>query len=252
VIIVVRDITEVIALQDSLRRSEAMASVGALVAGVAHEVRNPLFGISSTIDTFEACFGDRSEFQEYISILRNEVERLRKLMHELLEYGRPLTNELLPGSVSDVLEDAVRVCSIQAKKAEVAVKIVPNDALPRLLMNSARLMLLFKNLIENAVQHSPKGSDVVIETQLDMDKRQILCKVADSGPGFREQDLSRVFEPFFSRRQGGTGLGLSIVQRIAEEHKGTLRAGNRAGGGAFVELRLPFAESGIGSNNAER
>lgn len=246
VIIVVRDVTQIIALQGSLRRSEAMASIGALVAGVAHEVRNPLFGISSTIDTFEACFGERDEFQEYLSILRGEVERLRKLMQELLEYGKPLTDELSAGSVNEVIQIAVRACHFYAKQAEVTVTVAPGDALPPVIMNSARLVLLFKNLIENAIQHSPRGSEVLIETQLIEVESVVECNVADSGPGFREQDMSRLFEPFFTRRKGGTGLGLSIVQRIVEEHSGTVWAGNRAGSGAFVQVRLPVVQSSGG------
>jgi PAS domain S-box-containing protein len=252
VIIFVRDVTQIIALQASLRRSEAMASMGTLVAGVAHEVRNPLFGISSTVDTFEACFGDRSEFGEYISILRGEVERLRKLMQELLEYGRPPTDEHSAGSVNDVIESAIRACYFSAKQAEVTVKAAPTDALQPVLMNPARLVLLFKNLIENAVQHSPKGSEVLIETQRAGNHSAVVCNVADSGPGFREQDLSRVFEPFFSRRQSGTGLGLSIVQRIVEEHGGAVRAGNRDGGGAIVQVSLPALQiSEAGSDHAK-
>jgi PAS domain S-box-containing protein len=243
VVVVVRDATQIIQLQDSLRRSEAMASIGVLVAGVAHEVRNPLFGISSTVDTFEACFGDRREFQEYISILRDEVERLRKLMQELLEYGRPPTDELCAGSVNEVIESAVRACYFAAKQAEVTVKTAPGNTLPLVLMSSPRLMLLFRNLIENAIQHSPKGSEVLVETQLAGDKSAVACSVADSGPGFREQDLSRVFEPFFSRRRGGTGLGLSIVQRIIDEHGGSVRAGNRADGGALVQVALPVSQN---------
>ncbi len=243
-IIILRDITQIIALQDSLRRSEAMASMGALVGGIAHEVRNPLFGISSTIDTFEACFGDRTEFHEYISILRGEVERLRKLMQELLEYGTPPTRELSHSSVPEVIDKAAQICRLYATQAGVRVKTVRSGSLPLVPMNSARLTVMFRNLIENAIQHSSKDGEVVVEARLsDTAEPEVVCRVADSGPGFRQQDLSRVFEPFFSRRQGGTGLGLSIVQRIVEEHNGIVKAGNISGGGGFVEVRLPLYSS---------
>jgi PAS domain S-box-containing protein len=244
VVIVVRDVTQLISLQMSLRSSEAMASMGALVAGVAHEVRNPLFGISSTIDTFEACFGDRDEFREYVSILRGEVQRLRKLMQELLEYGKPLNSELSPGSLNQVIEAAIRACHLNARQSEVSVKFVPSEVLPPVNMDPSRLLLLFRNLVENAIQHSPNGGEVLVTTQLSANDSAVECSVADSGPGFRESDLSRIFDPFFSRRQGGTGLGLSIVQRVAEEHRGKVSAETRDGRGALIRVILPSVQSG--------
>ena len=90
---------------------------------------------------------------------------------------------------------------------------------------------------------------MLIETYLAEDESAVECKVTDSGPGFREQDLSRMFEPFYSRRKGGTGLGLSIVQRVAEEHSGSVVAGNREGAGALVQVRLPVAQ-GTGGDSA--
>jgi signal transduction histidine kinase len=113
-------------------------------------------------------------------------------------------------------------------------------------MDRGRLLQVFQNLIENALQHSPRGEAVRVRAAIDRADRVafIECAIEDAGPGFREEDLPRVFEPFFTRRRGGTGLGLSIVQRIVEEHGGRIAAANRTPTGAVVTLRLPVKDAG--------
>jgi signal transduction histidine kinase len=232
-------------LQASLRRSETMAVMGSLVAGVAHEVRNPLFGISSTLDAFESRFGAREEYQHYIRVLRGELNRLTELMRELLEYGRPLSSELMPQRIEDAIAEAVQACAALVKRLNVEIVHKVRTGFPRVLMDRRRLLQAFQNLIENAVQHSPPGGTVTVEVEAIRDDAQawIDCTIKDSGPGFRTEDLPRLFEPFFTRRGGGTGLGLSIVQRIVEEHHGSIAASNQPGGGAVITVRLPVAES---------
>jgi signal transduction histidine kinase/CHASE3 domain sensor protein len=232
-------------LQASLRRSETMAAMGSLVAGVAHEVRNPLFGISSILDAFEARFGSREEYQRYLRALRGELNRLSELMQELLEYGRPLSSELTPQSVEDVIAESVEACAALAKRANVEIASEIRVALPLVNMDRRRLLQVFHNLLENAVQHSPPGGTVMVEAETRRDDGQdwVDCVITDSGPGFQTEELPRIFEPFFTRRSGGTGLGLSIVQRIIEELHGTIAASNRPGGGAVMTVRLPSAES---------
>jgi len=111
-------------------------------------------------------------------------------------------------------------------------------------MDPERLEIVFRNLLENAIQHSPPRGVVAVEvtTRRDPEKAWIECRLKDSGPGFRPDALGRVFEPFFTLRKGGTGLGLAIVQRIVEEHGGKISVGNRPQGGAVVTIRLPRIE----------
>jgi signal transduction histidine kinase len=117
--------------------------------------------------------------------------------------------------------------------------LVENKA-ATVMVDSERMVQVFRNLIDNAIQHSPRGGVVRIEareTGSDGD-RWIECLISDSGPGFRKEDMPNIFKPFFTRRRGGTGLGLSIVQRIIEEHQGSIVASNREEGGAVVQVRL--------------
>lgn len=230
-------------LEESLRRSQTMAALGSLLGGVAHEVRNPLFAISSNLDAFEARFGAREEFRSHVAVLRGQLERLSGLMEELLEYGRPFSRELAAGSLRDVVADAAWASRIEARRAGVRLALRVPRRLPKVPCDRRRLAQVFQNLIANAVQHGGKGGAVRLEVDEapGSSGTALRAVVADSGPGFREEDLPKVFEPFFSRRRGGTGLGLSIVQRIVEEHGGSIVAGNLPAGGGCITIVLPIA-----------
>ncbi|MCY1022398.1 PAS domain-containing sensor histidine kinase [Pyxidicoccus sp. MSG2] len=245
IILVATEVTRLMELQARLRRHETMAAMGAIVAGVAHEVRNPLFSISAVVDAVDATFGSRAELQPYLEVLRGEVKRLNHLTQELFEYGRPTRGEWVDGPVRPVVEDALSACAMAAEQAGVAVASALAVELPPVRMDSRRLFHVFRNVVENAVQHSPSGATVRVATEaVEEDGRAwVRCTVHDGGPGFRDEDLPHVFEPFFSKRRGGTGLGLSIVQRILEEHQGTIRLRNADTGGAEVTLLLPAVSS---------
>ena len=227
--------------QEALRRSETLAAMGALVAGVAHQVRNPLFGITATLDAFEMRFRDQAGTERYLHVLRTEVRRLDRLMHDLLTYGRPSNLSLSPGSLGAVLAQVVHACETQAAHLGVTIEWHIADRLPVMQMDDHRLSQIFINLIENALQLSPRGGAVMVtaEATRAAERVWVQCAVADRGPGFPPADLPRVFDPFFSRRRGGTGLGLAIVQRIVDEHGGQVRAHNQPGGGAVVTVRFP-------------
>lgn len=244
-IVVARNLTEIIRLQETTRRNERMSMLGSIAAGVAHEVRNPLFGISSTLDAFKARFADRPEFQRYHAVLGEQVERLSALMHDLLEYAKPAPIEFTVGELGQVLEGAMRQCAALATSEGVIVQLDTDRPLPALRVAPRRLTQVFRNLIENAIQHTPRGGVVGIQakTREDRGSRWLECRVTDSGPGFPPEDLEKIWEPFYTKRKGGTGLGLALVQRIVEEHSGSVSARNNPGGGGSVLVCLPAIDS---------
>jgi PAS domain S-box-containing protein len=245
IIIVARDITRQVELEASLRHSELMAALGTLVAGVAHEVRNPLFGISSVLDAFEARFGGPPEHQQFFIVLREELGHLNRLMEDLFDYSKPYSQELRAGSIYDAVVGGITVCEPLAEREQVKiVNRVPKTLAP-VMMDEKRLPQIFSNLIRNAIQHSSPGATVHVDAgEISLDKRLwIECRVNDSGPGFQIEDLPRIFDPFFTKRRGGTGLGLSIAQRIAQEHGGKIAASNRSEGGAEIVVRIPVEET---------
>lgn len=250
IIVVMRNTTDLIRLQESVRRGEQLAALGELVAGVAHEVRNPIFGMGLTVDALQTMLPDEPDFAELAGVLRTWLARLNRLMENLLEYGKSWTLDLTEGEVAEVLGPVVSGCRQLAAQSAVTVEVEVEPGL-RMLMDAARLGHVFENLIINALQHSraEQRVEVTVRKVAEGNQELIECLVRDHGPGFHPSDLPRIFQPFFTRRRGGTGLGLSIVQRIVDEHGGTITAGNADSGGAVVVTRFPaYQKSGSPSD----
>ena len=240
VLSVVRDVDERRKMEEALRRSETMSMIGSVVAGVAHEVRNPLFGIAASIDAFEAESGGDALAAEYLVSLRNDVSRLNRLMNDLLEYGRPHEIARRVQSIQPVVAEAIRICTPRAREKQIEIRQENGGDLPPVAIDADRMLLVLKNVVENAVEFSRSGEAVVMHVAREGNgAASLVCTISDRGPGFRTEDLPRVFEPFFTRRPGGSGLGLAIVQKIVHDHGGTIAARNAAGGGGVVEIRLP-------------
>jgi signal transduction histidine kinase len=172
------------------------------------------------------------------------VDRVSRLMEELLEYGRPHEHHLKSQPLAPVLLQAVSSCRRDAKRLGVEIRADLPEGLPNVAAEPRRLAQLFQNVVQNAVEHSQQGSVVRVAAgeRPEAEPRRVECAVRDSGPGFAEENLSKVFEPFFTTRQGGTGLGLAIAWTIAKEHKGTITACNAPDGGAIVTVTLPVSE----------
>lgn len=245
IVLIMQDATRIVELEDSLQRGEKLAAIGSLVGGVAHEVRNPLFGVSATLDAMRAGFEDDVELRPYLRGLRSQVDRMTELMNSLLEYGRSAGTERSLGQLEDVIAQAVKDCQPLARQAKVdVIQTLKLDGLS-MAINRDSLVTLFSNLVSNALQYSPPGSRVSVEASVagGGEESWVECVVADSGSGFSEESLTRACEPFFSRRPGGMGLGLAMVERIAEDHGGKLTLRNRASGGAEVRVRLPIEKA---------
>ncbi|MEM7353705.1 MAG: ATP-binding protein [Acidobacteriota bacterium] len=237
IIAVARNVTEIVDLQESLHRQELMAATGSLVAGVAHDMRNFLVAVNGTAHLIEQSAGHVDNVPRLVRLLREHGDRTNALMQTLLDYGKPIEKTHCEESITELVEEACRICTsaAQAKDVKLTIRCAPD--LPRIACDRTRILQAFTNLVENAVQHSPTGGEVIVETR--WAGRSIECLVRDSGPGFAAADLERIFEPFFTRRQGGTGLGLAIVHRVISEHGGEIVATNHPAGGALFRLELP-------------
>jgi PAS domain S-box-containing protein len=248
--LIIRDLTEIRAgearsreLQESLQRAETVAALGRIVAGVAHEVRNPLFGIGATLDALEARMGGDDAYASYIKILRGELSRMTVLMRDLLDYGRPARLSKATCSLVEIVDDAIERCAKRAHELGVGLSHVRAASAPLVMIDRGRVLQVVINLVENAILHSPSGKPVVVEH--DVRDGMAVLRVKDSGPGIPPEDLPHLFEPFFTKRKGGTGLGLSIVQRIMVQHGGRVEAENTVEGGAAMTVHLPVeAEKG--------
>jgi signal transduction histidine kinase len=237
-VVVLHEITERVRSRRVAEFSQRMASVGALVAGVAHEVRNPLFGISAIADALECRAGEPATPSQHLTMLRSAVARLTRLMNDLLALGSTARIDREAVSVAAVARDARAICAALTAECGVTITIDADDALPTVDADRVQLVQVFQNVLDNALRHAPRGS--VVEVAIGLQAPDHLrCTVRDHGPGFGEH-RPHVFEPFFSRRKGGTGLGLAIVRQSVEGHGGAVTATDAPGGGGLITIDLPL------------
>jgi signal transduction histidine kinase len=229
-------------LQAELRRSERLAALGKLLAGVAHEVRNPLAGIRSTVQLWQRGLGpDAESFADLLS----EVDRIEGIVARLLQFSRANAQDLAPGDLGAVLAEAARLARGAAADQRVALELDLAPDLPAVAMVPPALLQVFRNLTTNALQAMPGGGVLRLEARRVDGGRAVEASVADTGEGLAPDLVAHLFEPFYTTKPEGTGLGLAIAREIALAHRGELHAENRPGGrGAVFRLVLPIAKPG--------
>jgi signal transduction histidine kinase len=221
--------------QQSLARAERLAATGELAASVAHELRNPLAAIQMALRNLRSEIGE-PELQHRLSLVGGEVERLSRLLNEMLTFSKHEPEPVQPLRLADLVRQLVeltryqlpRETSVEVEVAEELVCQLPGDSLRQALLN----------LILNAAQALPDGRGSIV-VRVTHDGDGLVLTVEDDGPGFDETTLAQVARPFFSTRSRGTGLGLAIVYQFARESGGSLELSNRDAGGARVTLALP-------------
>jgi len=238
-VVYLRHMTEIDRLEASLRQAERMAELGSLVAGVAHEVRNPLFGISAIVDALKSGAIPDDELPESLDLLHNEVDRLNRLASGLLEFGKPVPAPQDRHAVSSLVEEVMRECSATAREKRVVFLFSGLSELPAVSVDRRSFLTALRNLVENAIQHAPEESEIRLQGRR-LDGDHVELEVRDHGPGFPEEERERYLQPFFSRRPGGTGLGLSIAANVVRQHGGRLTLGNADDGGGRVLVALPL------------
>ncbi|MFZ2493996.1 MAG: PAS domain S-box protein, partial [Thermoanaerobaculia bacterium] len=243
-----RDISEKLALLDKLRRAEDLQSFGRLVSGVAHEVRNPLAAIQAALGAIEIDLGTDEAHVPFFEIIRTQVERLTRLMRDLLDLAKPLQQSRIAiQAVDEICASSIAMWR-HAKPEEPLSRIQfrsTTDAAVR--MDPARMQQVIVNLLDNAVQHSPKDSVVTVL----VDEVGDWCRISvrDAGAGLTPPAIDRIFEPFFTTRRGGTGLGLPLVRNIVEQLGGRVSlVNNEPPPGATAEIVLPLVREAVGSS----
>jgi two-component system sensor histidine kinase AtoS len=242
-VVTFEDVSEVKTLTDQLIRADRLAAMGELTAGVAHEVRNPLGIIRASVQLVEDAHGDESRIREATTIIKQEIDRLDRVIKALLDFGRPSAPTLRPTNVEDVVSDVVLFTRRFARQAHVDIDTEYAAGLPLVLADADQLKQVLVNLVSNAVQAmEPTGGSIRIRVW--DDDGLVFLSVADTGPGIPEDDLQRVFDPFYSTRDDGTGLGLTIVHRIIDQHGGRIEVVSEPGEGTTFTVALPAAPTG--------
>ncbi len=246
-VLLLRDLREIRELKEKVRRSEHLASLGRLAAGVAHEIRNPLSSIRGFAQFFLNRFRGQKEEEEYAAVMVKEVDRLNRVITELLDFANPRQLRREPCSLAEVMDYALKVLSLELEKKKVVVEKLYEDGLPLVPADQEQLSQAFLNLLLNSLEAVAEDGKIVIGLSRDPRRDRINITLADNGRGIPPEDRERIFEPFFSTKSKGTGLGLAIVHKIVEMHGGEIRAENRPNGGTVFQVTLPLHDPATGS-----
>ncbi|MBK7803444.1 MAG: HAMP domain-containing protein [Chloracidobacterium sp.] len=231
-------------IEAQLQQAEKSAVVGRLGSAIAHEIRNPLNYINLTLGHLRSKYAPddeekRVKFEKLTSQLKVEVARINQQISDFLNYSRPATANLRPVDAREVIEDSLRLVEAQASDSNIKIGIVEHEDVPLILGDPEFLRSVFNNLFINAVQ--AVGNDGgQISTKISPDNDMVRIEVTDSGSGIPAENLSKIFEPYFSTKETGTGLGLAIVQKIIDIHSGTIEVETPEGGGTKFTVRLPM------------
>jgi two-component system, NtrC family, sensor histidine kinase HydH len=227
-------------LVDELRRSEHLASLGRLLAGVAHEVRNPLAGIRSTVQLWQR-LPDQAQTPASLDAVLQAVDRLNALVGRLLYFARTGWEEPRPVDLNAVVRETVELVRAQADMQGVRLETDLAAILPRLAGSPQALQQVVLNLATNALQAMPTGGRLSLQTRASDGPRRAEPRVADTGPGVSAEVRPHLFEPFYTTRPEGTGLGLALCREIVRQHGGDidLEAGDSSG--AVFRVWLPEA-----------
>jgi two-component system sensor histidine kinase HydH len=221
-VLVLRDLTEIKLLQEEVKRSEKMAAIGELAASVAHEIRNPLSSIRGFAQFLRHSLKDKPQEKEYAETMVVEVDRINRVVTDLLTFARPMTVEKSPTDITELIEHAVRLVQADALSRGVNIQTNISD-LTKLPLDANQLTQALLNLLLNALQALSPNGLIEIGAELDAFDSRLHLWVEDDGPGISDTQMEKVFEPFYTTREKGTGLGLAIVKKIAENHNGEVR-----------------------------
>jgi PAS domain S-box-containing protein len=245
VIVVFRDLSEIKQLQAELHRKDRLAAIGQVVAGVAHEIRNPLFGITSVAQILTREVDLTSAHRELLEAMLSETQRLNALIGDLLVFGRPAALERRPTDLHQLLDGCFHLYAGEMRERSIALRKAYHPHLPTLVMDQDKLIQVILNLLKNALEATSPGGTVTVETRLHMsgggregDDAEV--SISDTGCGILPEDRDRIFDLFFTTKPRGSGLGLPICRRIIEDHGGKLALESRLEQGTTFTISLPL------------
>jgi len=251
-IVLLRDLTNVRELEEAVRQADRLSSLGALAAGLAHEIKNPLGGIKGAAQLLELEYPENEELREYIRVMLKEVQRVNLIVEELLALASPGRLKLGKVNLHRVLSDIVLLQRRAADGRNVTFQQYFDTSIPPILADEALLTQLFLNLIRNALEAVGEGGVVKVTSRVLADysmtqkgerrARMVAIEVADNGPGIPDDVLEHMFTPFFTTKSKGTGLGLAICQKIVSEHRGMIRVDSDPSRGTVFTVMLPLIQ----------
>jgi two-component system sensor histidine kinase HydH len=241
-VLIIRDLGEVRRLQDEIRRKEKLAAIGGLAAGVAHEIRNPLSSIKGIASYYKSKFEDGSEDKEMAGVMIEEVDRLSRVISELLEFARPTKLNRKLSDMNELLKHSTRLVEQEAAAKKVDIQLNLTSESIEADVDPDRLTQCFLNLFLNALQAMESGGRLTVSSSTGANGN-VAIDIKDNGSGISAEDLSKIFDPYFTTKPKGTGLGLAIVHKIIEAHQGQIKVRSTIGQGTVFSIALPLGDS---------
>lgn len=233
------DIEQLQQLSSQLIRTEKLAAMGTLSAGVAHEVNNPLASISSLIQMMQAKTDLDESTREKLILISTQIRRITRVTKDMMDFARVRPAAKNPVGVNEIIETALRLASFDTSFQKLLVEKRTAENLPEIFADADQLQQVFLNLFLNARDAMPEGGKLNIEANKTADEIQI--KIADSGNGIEQKDLKKIFDPFFTTKSAGkgTGLGLAVCYGIITAHGGRIEVSSNDGNGTTFTIFLP-------------
>ena len=243
---------------EQMQRAAKLASLGEIISGIAHEIKNPLTGISCAVQVFQSEMSKDDDRRAITTEILNHVKRLDTTVKDLLNYAKPKPPSFMPLKVNELLEKAVFFVYPEAKKKNVIINTDTDEKIPDAMIDPDQMQQVFLNLIINAVQAMPDGgrlkitiSEAVLKNEaLDGRLKELLpgetavsINFEDTGKGIEQKYMDSIFDPFFTKKSKGTGLGLAISQRIVQEHGGEITVKSEINKGSIFTIYLPVVTS---------
>jgi signal transduction histidine kinase len=250
-LIYIEDITEKRGREARLRRAENLASLTTLAAGVAHEIKNPLGSISIHIQLMQKALGANRELagqaspyldqlDKYIAVVNEEIDRLNHIVVDFLFAVRPMNLDLREGNVNTLIGELMNFMGFELSGASIVCSLELDEDLPLLKFDERYLKQALLNLVKNAAAAMPGGGRLTMRTG--RKDNEALISVIDTGVGIPEENLSKIFEPYFTTKAAGSGLGLTLVFKIIREHQGEISVKSREGEGTSFTISLPIPQ----------
>jgi PAS domain S-box-containing protein len=252
-LILIEDKTERKLIDEEVKEIEKLAFLGRFAAGIAHEIRNPLTGISLFLDDIHDLLASDASLAKMIEMALREVERLEKLVNEILDYASPSSGKYEEFSINEVLETALVLLKNQFKKRNIDLRLELAEDLPKVRIIKDKIIQALLNILVNAIEAVDKNGKIEIKTDCTEEAanlspywraskggtKSVRISICDNGPGIDKENLKKIFDPFFTTKEHGTGLGLSITFNIITEHNAKIVVSENESGGACFTIYFP-------------
>jgi two-component system nitrogen regulation sensor histidine kinase GlnL len=251
-IVLLRDLTKIRELEEAVRKADRLSALGTLAAGLAHEIKNPLGGIRGAAQLLEMELAEDDELRECTQVVLKEVQRVNRIVEELLDLASPRRLKLVGVNLHKILAHIVFLQQQATKGKSLTFQRHLDPSIPAILADEGRLTQLFLNLVKNAVEAVGESGTIEISSRIvseysmtqkgERRSRMVAIEIGDDGNGMTPEEMENLFTPFYTTKERGTGLGLAICQKIVAEHRGMIRVDSQEGKGTTFTILLPLIQ----------